>query len=42
MRKVKANYTLLEVHEGIVGQHLEARELAKNVLRVGYYWPTMV
>lgn len=37
MGKVKADYTLLEVHEGIVGQHLGARELAKNVLWVGYY-----
>lgn len=35
-------YVLLEVHERIDGQHLEARALAKKILRVGYFWPTMV
>lgn len=30
------------VHEGIVGNHLGAQALEKKVLRVGYYWSTMV
>ena len=31
-----------EVHDGICGQHLGAKALAKKVLRAGYYWPTML
>ncbi|KAK3025928.1 hypothetical protein RJ639_041318 [Escallonia herrerae] len=34
-------YALQEVHEGICGQHLGGRTLAKKILRQGYYWPTM-
>ena len=36
------NYVLREVHEGICGTHIGARELAGKVLRQGYYWPTML
>lgn len=28
-------------HEGIRGQHLGGRYLARKALRAGYYWPTM-
>ena len=37
-----ANYVLREVHEGICGNHIEARALAGKTLRQGYYWPTML
>ena len=37
-----ANYVLREVHEGVYGNHIEARALAGKVLRQGYYWPTML
>ncbi|GAU26993.1 hypothetical protein TSUD_290450 [Trifolium subterraneum] len=30
-----------EIHEGINGQHIGERSLARKALRVGYYWPTM-
>ena len=33
---------LADVHDGICGQHLGAKALAKKVLRAGYYWPTML
>ena len=36
------DYVLREVHEGIYGNHIEARSLARKVLRQGYYWPTML
>ncbi|XP_058783680.1 uncharacterized protein LOC131658400 [Vicia villosa] len=32
---------LQELHEGISGQHLGGRSLARKALRAGYYWPTM-
>ena len=35
-------YVLREVHEGICGNHIGARTLARKVLRQGYYWPTML
>ena len=35
-------YVLREVHEGICGNHIEARALAGKVLRQGYYWPTIL
>lgn len=38
----KVVYTLLEVCERIIGQHIWARVLVNKVLRAGYYWPTMV
>lgn len=38
----EATSVLVEVHEDIVSQYLGARALAKEVLRVGYYWPSMV
>ena len=35
-------YVLREVHEGICGNHIGARELVGKVLRQGYYWPTIL
>ncbi|XP_057747805.1 uncharacterized protein LOC130966998 [Arachis stenosperma] len=32
---------LEEVHNGICGNHLGARSLARKVTRVGFYWPTL-
>ena len=40
--KEDSNYVLREVHEGICGNHIEARTLAGKTLRQGYYWPTML
>ena len=40
--KEDANYILREVHEGVCGNHIEARTLAGKPLRQGYYWPTML
>ncbi|KAI9128684.1 hypothetical protein K1719_000167 [Acacia pycnantha] len=34
-------YVLGEIHEGINGQHMGAKALARKALRAGYYWPTM-
>ena len=36
------DYLLREVHEGVCGNHIEARALAGKVLRQGYYWSTML
>ncbi|CAJ2652721.1 unnamed protein product [Trifolium pratense] len=30
-----------EIHEGINGQHVGGRSLARKALRAGFYWPTM-
>ena len=35
-------YLLREVHEGICGNHIGAQVLAGEVLRQGYYWPTIL
>ena len=40
--KEDANYILREVHEGICGNHIEARTLVGKTLRQRYYWPTML
>ena len=42
MGKEDANYVLREVHEGICGNHIEARFLVEKTLRQGYYWPTIL
>ncbi|KAK3007689.1 hypothetical protein RJ639_013729 [Escallonia herrerae] len=41
LRPSESLYALQEGHEGICGQHLGGRTLAQNILRQGYYWPTM-
>ena len=40
--KEDANYVLREVHEGICGNHIEARSLVVKTLRQGYYRPTIL
>lgn len=37
----KAEYILLEVHEGICGDHIAAKALTYKVFRQGYYWHTI-
>ncbi|XP_065623880.1 uncharacterized protein LOC112029605 [Quercus suber] len=37
----EANYILSEVHEGVCGNHSEARSLVHKVIRAGYYWPNI-
>ena len=38
----EADYVMREVHEGICGDHSGARLLVHKLIRVGYYWPTML
>ncbi|XP_073031230.1 uncharacterized protein [Primulina eburnea] len=40
-RKLRADYVLREIHEGICGNHLGGKALAGKTLRQGYFWPTM-
>ncbi|XP_030930749.1 uncharacterized protein LOC115956546 [Quercus lobata] len=37
----EADYIMREVHEGICGNHSGLRSLVHNLVRTGYYWPTM-
>jgi ribonuclease HI len=37
----KVDYVLTEIHEGINGQHIGGRSLARKALRARYYWPSM-
>jgi len=37
----EARMMLEEVHQGICGAHSSGLMLAKNILRISYYWPTM-
>ena len=36
-----AEYVLREIHEGVCGNHSRPRSLVGQVVRVGYFWPTM-
>ena len=38
----EADYVMREVHEGICGNHSGAQSLVHKLIRVGYYWPTML
>ena len=38
----ETDYVMREVHKGIYGNHLGARSLVHKLIRVGYYWPTML
>jgi len=42
LRPDQTQEVLADVHDGICGQHLGAKALAKKVLRARYYWPTML
>ena len=35
-------YVLREVNEDVYGNHIGARALVRKVLRLGYYWPTIL
>lgn len=37
----EAQLALKEVHDGICGTHYSGPTLAKKLLHIGYYWPTM-
>ncbi|GAU30613.1 hypothetical protein TSUD_62330 [Trifolium subterraneum] len=39
--EARVEFILQEIHEGINGQHIGGRSLARKALRAGYYWPTM-
>ncbi|XP_065036718.1 uncharacterized protein LOC135672189 [Musa acuminata AAA Group] len=37
----EAKTVLVEIHEGVCGEHIGGRTQAHKVFRQGYYWPTM-
>ena len=37
----EAKYILKEIHEGVCGDHAGPRSLARKVIKIGYFWPTM-
>ena len=37
----EANYILVEIHEGIYGDHVGPRSLVSKVIQIGYFWPTL-
>ena len=37
----KVDYVMIEVHEGICGNHSGAQSLVNKLIRARYYWPTM-
>ena len=41
LKKEEAEKVMEEIHQGICGPHMNGRMLAKNILRIGYYWNTM-
>ncbi|GAU32292.1 hypothetical protein TSUD_63090 [Trifolium subterraneum] len=41
VEETRVEFILQEIHEGINGQHIGGRSLARKALRAGYYWPTM-
>ncbi|GAU11232.1 hypothetical protein TSUD_342220 [Trifolium subterraneum] len=41
VEETPVEFILQEIHEGINGQHIGVRSLARKALRAGYYWPTM-
>ncbi|XP_011102168.1 uncharacterized protein LOC105180203 [Sesamum indicum] len=38
----RALYVMREIHEGSCGNHSGARSLAQEIIRQGYFWPTLV
>ena len=40
--KEDPNYILREVYEGVCGNHIGVRTLARKTFRQGYYWPIML
>ena len=41
MTPEQGQYVMVELHEGICGNHLGGRTLAHRVHTQGYYWPTL-
>ncbi|GAU35488.1 hypothetical protein TSUD_384430 [Trifolium subterraneum] len=41
VEEARVEFILQEIHEGINGQHIGGRSLARKALRAGYYWPMM-
>ncbi|GAU19161.1 hypothetical protein TSUD_89260 [Trifolium subterraneum] len=41
VEETRVEFILQEIHEGINGQRIGGRSLARKALRAGYYWPTM-
>lgn len=39
--EAKATYGMEEAHQGCCGDHARGRSLARRLLHMGYYWPTM-
>ena len=37
----EANEVMVEIHKGDCGEHQGGRKLFEELLRIGYYWPTM-
>ncbi|KAH9323722.1 hypothetical protein KI387_018361, partial [Taxus chinensis] len=37
----EVTYTIQQVHDGICGGHFSGLAVAKRILRLGYYWPTL-
>jgi len=41
LTKEEGDYVLAELHEGIYGNHVRGRSLAKRALRAEYLWLTL-
>ena len=41
VKEEEAKYILEKVHEGICGDHMEAKSLVRKIMRASYFWPTM-
>lgn len=39
--ETEATYVMKEAHQGCCGDHTGGRNLARRLLHMGYYWPTM-
>src|SRR4051812_23335944 len=42
LRPEEAELALLEIHEGMCGNHVGPRSLVHKAVRQGFYWPTML
>src|SRR4051812_20870396 len=42
LRPEEAELALLEIHEGMCGNHAGARTLVHKAVRQGYYWPSIL
>ena len=41
LNDIEAQYILVELYEGVCGNHIGGRTLEHRVHSKGYYWPTM-